>query len=147
MAANTAPIFPLTPYAACLDMTAQTACTTRLPTATAALAAANIVPFVPVTTNGLRLDYFKIKGSASSFTAPTAAQTVTIWKHDGTKAYPLQEIPIQLVTPSTTTGSFEIIVPYVGDPLPPTFSLYASTSITTTAATTAFTLHAEGGVL
>lgn len=145
MPANTSPIFALTPFASVADFSAKTACTTRAPTATASLAAANIISLAGTSTNGRRIDFIRIKGSSTSITAPTAAQLVTIWKHDGTTAYPLMEIPIQLVTPSTTNGSFEIVVQYVGAPLAAGHSLYASTTITTTAATTAFVVHAEGG--
>ena len=136
-----------TPYAAQANFSAVTACTTRAPTATAALAGANIIALAPASTDGLRVDFIKVKGSSNSFTAPTAAQTVTIWKHDGSIAYPIMEISVQLVTPSTTTGSFEITVPWVGSPLPLAYSLYASTSVTTVASTTAFIVHVEGGLL
>lgn len=146
MAANTSAIFVLTPIALVADFTAKTACTTRAPTVTASLAAANIFALGGVApTAGRRIDYFKIKGASSSVTAPTAAQIVTIWLHDGTTAYPLTEINVSLVTPSTTNGSFEITVPFIGGSIPSGYTLYASTTITTTASTTAFVVRAEGG--
>lgn len=145
MPANTLPVFTLTPVASFADFSAVTACTTRAPTATAGLAAANIIILAGTSTNGKRIDIIRVKGSSSSITAATATQLVTIWKHDGTKAYPMFEILIQPQTPSTTSGSFEIVVPYTGAPLAPTHSLFASTTITTTASTTAFVVHAEGG--
>ncbi len=46
MAANTSPIFPLTPFAISASLAAVTACTTRAPTVTASLAAATSVEFL-----------------------------------------------------------------------------------------------------
>ncbi len=146
MAINTTPMFYKRLYNAVANASAVTACTTRGPTATASLAGANILPFVPTTgnTDGRRIEKIRIKGSSTSFTAPTAAQTVTIWFHDGTTAYPLFEIELTIVTPSTTAKSYEQEYP-CDVRLDTTQSLYYSTSITTTAATTAFTVHATGG--
>lgn len=136
-----------TPYQITGDLTAATACTTRAPTATASLAGANILAFVPTSTNGRRIDAVSVKGASSSFTAATAAQTVTIWLHDGTKAYPIKEIVTTLVTPSTTVASYESGMIPLGIVLPAAFSLYMSTSITTTAATTALVITAYGADL
>ncbi len=145
MAASTTPIFPNVPYSAFADLTAITACTTRAPTATAGLAAANIIALTAASTNGLRIDTIRVKGASSSFVAATAAQTVTVWQWDGTKAYPLTEILVTLVTPSTTAASYEGSVTFTDLILPPTHVLYVSTSITTTAATTALIVKASGG--
>lgn len=136
-----------TPYAITASLAAVTACTTRGPTATASLAAANIVALVPTSTNGRRIDAISIKGDSTSFTAATAVQTVTIWMHDGTTAYPIKEIVTTLVTPSTTVASYESGMIPIGITLPAAFSLYMSTSITTTAATTALAVSAFGADL
>jgi len=136
-----------TPYAITASLAAVTACTTRGPTATAALAGANIVALVPVSTNGRRIDNISIKGDSTAFAAPTAVQTVTIWMHDGTTAYPIKEIVTTLVTPSTTVASYESGLIPLGITLPAGFSLYMSTSITTTAATTALAVSAFGADL
>lgn len=136
-----------TPYAITASLASVTACTTRGPTATASLAAANIVAFVPVSTNGRRIDTISIKGDSTSFTAATAVQTVTIWMHDGTTAYPIKEIVTTLVTPSTTVASYESGPIPLGITLPAAFSLYMSTSITTTASTTALAVSAFGADL
>lgn len=136
-----------TPYAITASLAAATACTTRAPTATASLAAANILIFVPTSTNGRRIDAISIKGCSSSFTAPTAVQTVTIWMHDGTTAYPIKEVVTTVVTPSTTVASYDSGLIPLGIVLPSTFSLYMSTSITTTAATTALSVSAFGADL
>lgn len=145
MAAGTAPIFPAAPYVASASLTAITACTTRAPTATAGLAAANIIVLVPVSTNGIRVDMIQVKGASSSFTAATVAQTVTIWEWDGTTAWPIDEILVTAVTPSTSVASFLGQKSYTNLVLPATHALYVSTSITTTASTTALVATAFGG--
>ena len=84
--ANVLPIFPASPYAITADLSAVTACTTRGPTATAGLAAANIVILCPASTNGRRVDRISVQASSTSIVAPTAAQLVGLWMWDGTKA-------------------------------------------------------------
>lgn len=136
-----------TPYAITASLAAVTACTTRGPTATASLAAANIIALVPVSTNGRRIDYFSIKADSTSFTSASAVQTVTIWMHDGTTAYPIKEVVTTLVTPSTTVASYESGPIPLNIVLPAAFSLYMSTSITTTASTSALAVSAFGADL
>lgn len=136
-----------TPYVITASLAAVSACTTRGPTVTASLAAANIVALVPTSTNGRRIDNISIKGDSTSFTAPTAVQTVTIWLHDGTTAYPIKEVVTTLVTPSTTVASYESGMIPLNITLPAAFSLYMSTSITTTASTTALAVSAYGADL
>ena len=145
MAANTTPIFPGTPYAVNASLAAATACTTRAPTATASLAAANILAFVPTSTNGLRIDRIQVQACSSSITATTAAQVVGIWMHDGTNAYLIDEITVTAQAPSTTAVAFSVSKNYSNLVLPATFSLYVSTTVTTTAATTALSVTAFGG--
>ena len=137
-----------TPYLVNLSLAAVTACTTRAPTATASLAAANIFLLVPASTNGCRIDQIRIKACSSAITAPTAAQMVTIWEWDGTNAYPIDEILVSIVTPAVSaTISFQILQQYQGLVLPLTHALYASTTVTTTAATTALCITAIGALL
>ena len=152
VAANTAPIYPLTPVAFFADFTAKTACSTRAPTVTASLAAANIFILVPtgatqspISSNGTRIDKIQLEGASNSITAPTAPQLCTIWWHDGTTAWVYDEIPLTLVTPSTTAATFQVSKSYNNLILPTGHALYASTTITTTASTTAFTVSAVGG--
>jgi hypothetical protein len=135
------------PYAVNADLTAITACTTRAPTATASLAAANIIAFVPVSTNGCRIDNISVKAASTAFTAASVAQTITLWEWDGTKAYPIREIVTTIVTPSTTAASYESGLVPINIVLPATHALYLSTSITTTAATTAMVVTAYGALL
>jgi hypothetical protein len=150
MAANIAPIFALTPYTATFTGDAVgtpgvwSACTTRLPTVAASLAAAKIFPLTVVSTNGKKIDKIRIKASSSSITAASASQLVTIWYHDGTNAFPLIDIQVNLITPSTTSGSFET-EQALNITLPAAHTLYVSTTIATTAATTALSIFAFGG--
>lgn len=144
MTANTAPIYPLTPYVVNASLAAVTACTTRAPTVTASLAAANIIVLVPAgasqspaSTAGTRVDKIQIQACSSSFTAPTVAQTVTIWEWDGTTAFPIDEITIDAKTPSTTVPPFTTSKSYTNLVIPVLHALYISTSVTTTASTTA----------
>ena len=145
MAANTSPIFPVTPYAVTGDLTVATACTTRGPTATAGLAAANIIELTPVSTNGRRIDKITVQAASTAIAAPTAEQIVGIWMWDGTTAFLIDEIDIDLVTPSTTATSFSTSKSYTDFVLPAAFKLYISTTVTTAAATTALTVTVFGG--
>lgn len=146
MAAGTTPIFPISPYSVLASLAAATACTTRGPTATASLAGANILAFVPISTNGLRIDLIQVKACSTSMTAPTAANIVGIWLWDGTTAYLYDEILVTAVTPSASAAaSFSAQRSYTTLVLPSTFALYASVGVTTTAATTALSVQAFGG--
>ena len=77
MAVTSTPIFAQTPYAKSLTLAAQTACTTRAPTATANLAAANIVAFVPISTNGLRIDSIQVNNVGTGISTANAAAAIT----------------------------------------------------------------------
>jgi hypothetical protein len=112
------------------------------------LAAANITIFVPVSTNGCRIDYILVKSAATSVTGASAANLVQIWNWDGTTAYLNDEIQISAVTPSTTSPGFTTTYSYAnGLYLPATNALYISVSVTTTAAATALTATAFGALL
>lgn len=146
MPVTATPIFAQAPYMACTTLAAQTACTTRGPTATANLAAANIVQIVPTSTNGLRIDSIQVNACSTSFTAPTAGNIVGIWVWDGTTAFLFTEILVTAVTPSTTVAGFTSTLTFANPlVLPSTFKLYASVSVTTTASTTALQVCAMGG--
>lgn len=140
---NAVPV-PQAPAVYNLSLAAVTACATRAPTATASLAGSNIFLLVPTTTNGVRVDKILAKGCSTSITAATVAQTITIWEWDGTTAFPVDELLVTVVTPSTTVASYQGQVNYTNFVLPATHALYASTSITTTASTTALCLSAFG---
>jgi len=148
MAVTATPVFAQTPYSVSANLTAQTACTTRGPTATASLAGANIIQFVPTSTNGTRVDYIKVVAASTSITAATAANLVQIWNWDGTNAYLTDEIPVSAVTPSTTAAGFTTTYAYAnGLYIPSANRLYVSVTVTTTASTTALTATAFGALL
>ena len=126
------------------NLAAVTACTTRGPTATAGLAAANIVVCIPTTTADTRISKIALKGISTSMTAPTVAQLVGLWDWDGTTAYLVKEIVVSAVTPSTTVASFDLDTLYDDFVLPIGHALYISTTVTTTASTTALGVTAHG---
>jgi hypothetical protein len=140
------PIFVQVPLIGYLDMSAQTACTTRGKTATASLATANIVQLLNTTTNGCRIDSIQVNACSTSITAATAANLVGIWIWDGTNAQLFTEIAVTAVTPSTTTAGFTTTLTFTNPlVLPSTYKLYASVTVTTTASTTALQVFAFGG--
>ena len=146
MAVTSTPIFAQTPYAKTLTLVAQTACTTRAPTATASLAGANITAFVPVSTNGLRIDAIQVNAAGTGITTANAANLVDIWLWDGTTAFMILEIAVTAVTPSATAAAFTTTYTFPAPLIvPAAFALYASTTVTTTAAGTALQVTAYGG--
>ena len=148
MPVTATPVFAQTPYTVSVSLTAQTACTTRAPTATASLAAANIIQFVPTSTNGTRIDYIKVNAASTSITSATVANLVQIWNWDATNAFLMDEIPVSAVTPSTTAASFTTTYSFAnGLYLPSANRLYISVTVATSAATTALTATAFGALL
>ena len=146
MAVTSTPIFAQTPYVKTLTLAAQTACTTRGPTATASLAGANITAFVPVSTNGLRIDSIQVYGVSTAIGQASVANVVGIWIWDGTTAYLWTEIVTTVVTPSATAAAYTATyTPTLPLNLPATFALYASVGVTTTAAGSALQVTAFGG--
>jgi len=73
------------------------------------------------------------------------AQTVLIWLLDGTTAWVIDEILVTAVTPSTTAAAFSTEKTYSNLVIPTGYSLYASTTVTTTSSTTALQVTAFGG--
>ena len=138
----------ITPQLAVLghaDLSAVTACSTRGKTATAGLAAANIFSLVPLNASAdQRISKISVKATSTSITAPTAAQLVQIWHWDATNAHLITEIAISALTPSTTVASFQQDTLFDDLVLPIGHALYASTTVTTTASTTALEVTAHG---
>lgn len=146
MAVTATPIFVQSPLIGYLDMSAQTACTTRGKTATASLAGAFIFQILNTTTNGCRIDSIQINACSTSMTATTAANLVGIWIWDGTNAQLYTEIAVTAVAPSTTSAGFTTTLTFTNPlVLPSTYKLYASVSVTTTASTTALQVFTFGG--
>ena len=147
MTANTTPIFPATPLNGIGSLAAATACTTRGPIAHASLGSSpcNAVQVIPSQTNGARIDKIAVQAISTAIGAPTVAQTVIIWLSDGTTAYPVDEIQITALTPSALIPAFNTSKQYTNLNLPTGWSLWASTTVTTTASTTALAVQAFGG--
>ncbi len=145
MGANNQPIFPGSPAVGNANLTAVSACTTRAPIATANLATNNLVQLVPTTTNGLRIDKIQVQAASSSITSATAAQLVQLWLYDGTTAWLIAEIAVTAITPSTTAAGFNGAYYPTNLVIPATYSLYVSTTVATTASTTALIVTAFGG--
>lgn len=145
MAANTNPVFPLTPYCKSASLAAVTACATRAPIATADLATNNLVELVGTSTNGRKIDRIQVQACSSSITAATAAQLVQLWEWDGTTAWLIDEIVVTSLTPSVSAVSYATSKSYTNLVLPSTHKLYVSTTVTTTASTTALQVTAFGG--
>ena len=147
MAVTSSPIFAQTPFASSLSMTAQTACSTRAPTATASLAGANIIEFVTTSTNGLRIDSIQVNACGTGISTANAANIVGIWLWDGTIARLINEILVTAVTPSASAvAAFTTTLTYAQPlNLPSTYKLFATVGVTTTAAGTALQVTAFGG--
>lgn len=146
MAVTSTPIFAQTPYVKSVTLAAQTACSTRAPTATASTTAANIIAFVPVSTNGLRIDSIQVNACGTSLTTANAANVVGIWADDATTAFLIAEIPVTAVTPSASTVAFTTTYTFpMPINLPAAFALKVSVGTTTTAAGTALMVTAYGG--
>ena len=147
MAANTAPIFPVAPIIGIASLAAVTACTTRGPIAHASLGSSPCyaVSLLLASTNGNRVDAITVRAISTAITATTAAQTVLIWASDGSTAFVVDEITVTAVAPSATVPAFYTTKNYTNLVLPPTWSLWASTTVTTTASTTALAVEAFGG--
>lgn len=145
MATTSKPIFAQAPFAAALSLATVSACVTRAPTATAALAAANIFELAPVSTDGRRIDRITVRACSTSITAASTAGLVGIWMWDGTNAYLIDEIAVSAVTPSATTAAFTVSKDYDLSFYPATFKLFASTTVATTASTNALQVVAYGG--
>ena len=146
MAVTSTPIFAQTPYVKTLSMAAQTACSTRAPTATGSTTLAQIIAFVPVSTNGLRIDSIQVNACGTGITTANAANVVGIWADDATNAYLITEILVTAVTPSATAAAFTTTYTFpIPLNLPAAFTLKASVGVTTTAGGTALQVTAFGG--
>ena len=147
MSANTAPIFPITPTTATASLTAVSACTTRGPIAHASLTATPCfaVALAPVSTNGKRVDVIQVNAASTAIGASTAAQLVLVWLSNGTTAYVIDEIQVTAQTPNAVLPSFVSSRAYSNLVLKPTDTLWVSTTVTTTASTTALSVTLFGG--
>lgn len=147
MPVTATPIFAQAPYLVFKTLAEQTACTTRGPTVTASLAAANIVEVVPTSTNGLRIDSIQVNACSTEFTSATTANIVGIWIWDGTTAFLYSEILVTAITTSTLVAGFTTTLTFANPlVLPATFKLFASVSVATLANNTALQICVMGGM-
>ena len=105
---------------------------------------AGLTACIATVTENTKISLIAIKAISSAVGAPTAAQLVGLWVSNGTTARLRAEILVDVVTPSTTVASFERGTIYDDFVLPIGSSLWVSTTITTTAATTALLVVAHG---
>ena len=153
MAANSSnlQVFPQAAALLSADLVTTAACTTRGPTLTAGLAAANIIAMsaaVPAITTDFRISKVGLKGIATGITGNVVACIIGLWDYDGTTARLKKEIAVTVpTTPSTTVIGFEFDTPYDDFVLPAGHSLYVSTTVTLAAATTAIGVTAHGGTM
>jgi len=134
MAANTSPIFPLSPIVGIATLTAATAITSRANiTGTTGL-----VQLTATSTNGTKIDAITVTAKGT-----TVANTIDVWIYNGTTSYLYTEIPVTAITPSTTTTAFTSTVTFANLVLPATYQLYISEQVGTTSAD--FNVIAFGG--
>lgn len=129
MAANTLPIFPVAARVGVANISSASAI--RTTTGTTGLTSLFVAG-----TNGSRIDRIRVKA-----TATTTAGMVRIWIYSGSgNAQLLFEIPVNAVTTSATSASFETYVDVDMEHLPVGYSLY-----TTTEKAEAFNIMVFGG--
>jgi hypothetical protein len=129
MAANTAPIFTLTPQASCVGIS--TANTNRDGTGT-------IGTVLTAGAAGTRIHRITIKA-----TVTTTAGMVRLFIYTGATYYLWMEVPVTAITPSATVAAFSYVLSLFGESalvLPTGYSLRASTEKAEN-----FNVVAEGG--
>ena len=129
MAANTSPIFPLTPSIATGSLNAATAVTTRTPVT----GTTGLTLLTATSTNGTRIDSITVKGQGT-----TVASNVFIWIYNGTNSYLYDEFDVTAITAANTTDSFSLSRTYATLVLPPTYQLYVSQTVQTNVTVVAF---------
>lgn len=122
MAANTMPIFPLSPVVGIATLTAAAVITTL----TNITGTTGLTQLTPVSTNGKRIDAITIKSKATS-----VASKVAIWIYNGTTSFAFDELDVTATTLSTTGDSFTLTKLYANLVLPATYQLYISESVQT----------------
>lgn len=137
-------ITPQNPLSRHANLTAATALTSRAPITGTTGTTALITPAQNV--NGVQINSIIVKCASSAQSASTPL-SVYIWQYDGTTSWLVDEIIISTQTASTTAPSFKTQVFYSSWLMAPGHGLYVSTSVTTTANTSAFIVQVLGGEL
>lgn len=122
MAANTSPIFPLTPIVASGSLVSATPITTG----TNITGVTGLTALVPVSTNGTRVDNITVRAQGT-----TVASTVYIWINDGTTSRLFDMIDIAAITATTVVDSAYVSRGYTNLTLPPTYTVYISQTVAT----------------
>ena len=122
MAANTSPIFPLTPIVGIATLTSATAITSRANI----IGTTGLVQLTATSTNGTRVDAITITGKGT-----TVPSIVDIWVYNGTTSYLYAEISVAAVTASTTTAAATSTTTFANLTLPPTYQLFISEQVQT----------------
>src|SRR5574343_121719 len=120
MAANTSPIFPLTPIIGIATLTTPTAVTSRSNIA----GTTNLTQLTATSTDGARVDRIHMHSKGNS-----SAGSLFIWIYDGTTSHLFDEILISAVTASNTVASFDSFNNYTTLVLPATYKLYVSVTV------------------
>ena len=126
MAANTSPIFPLTPRSVGLSVIGASAITAR----TAITGTTGLSLLFSAGVNGSRIDTIILQATGTSL-----AGLIDFWIYDGTTSRLIYEASVTAVTPSTTTAGFNLVIATTsingGVPLtlPSGSSLYASSQV------------------
>lgn len=125
MAANTLPISPVSPVIGIATLVAPTALTTR----TNITGTTGLTQLTPTSTNGKKVPLITVQSTQTS-----VAGLLSIWLYNGTTSYLIDEIPITVVTPSTTAIAFSVQRYYEtlwnsSIVLPPTYQLYVSVTV------------------
>jgi len=129
MAANTSPIFPLTPIIGIGTLTSATAVTSRANIS----GTTGLVQLTATSTNGTRIDAITVKGKGV-----TVASCVDIWIYNGTTSFLFDEFDVTAISASTTLDSFSLSRTYSTLVLPPTYQLYISETVQTDVTVFAF---------
>lgn len=119
MAANTNPIFPLTPVLASV-LVGATALTSR----TQITGTTGLTLVHSAGSNGTRYDWLILKG-----TGTTVAGVLDIWIYDGTTSRIYESVTIPVVTPSTTVDSYFSQLALNPLVLPTGYSIYCSSQV------------------
>ena len=101
MAANTSPIFPLTPKSTGLSVVGSSAVTAR----TAITGTTGLTLLFTAGSNGSRIDTMVVQATGTSLSG-----LLDFWIYDGTTSRLFYELTITAVTPSTTASGFNSVV-------------------------------------
>lgn len=121
MAANTSPIFPVSPFMAVASLTGIGAITSRANIS----GTAGLTALGGATTNGRRIDSVTVKAKSN-----TVSGIVSLWLSDGTTAYLFDEFDVASTSTGTNSDSAVVKHLYTDLVLQPGWRLYTSLTVT-----------------